>query len=159
VFDVGRRGFCDLSSMFSQKTSLYQDPNVSHTYSGGFDSPRESNSNSFQQQQTTDSYQSNSYQNDFFEQFDSKESRPKLKTQIAEAPIKAKTPKSSKPKENTSLLNSSPINKEVSREEALLGDLGGRPVIKKKSAKLAEDDVWNILNETSTKKPSSKRKQ
>lgn len=169
MFDVGRRGFCDLSSMFSQKTSLYQDPNASQTYSGGFDLARETEPDSYQSKANNDSYQQNSYQNEFFDQFEAKESRPKLKTQHQEhssLPKPKPTAKAAKPKESTSLLTSNlsssslANSKGVSKEEALLGDLAGRPVMKKKNAKSAEDDVWNMLNESSTtKKSSSRRKQ
>ena len=166
-FDVGRKGFCDLSSMFGQKASLYQDPNMSQTYGGGFDGTSGDDANFYQGQnrndQPSNSYQGNSYQNDFFDEFESKNNRPLAKSASSNSVSKM----SGKPKENTLLLTSSASSSGpnpsaaasgLSKEEQLLGQIAARPVQKKKNSKSAEDDVWNMLNETGPKKSSSKRK-
>lgn len=155
MFDVSRRGITDLSSMFSQKTSLYEDPNAENGYGQSGSGGR----GSYQGQASNDSYQSGYQANDQSDIFGDFESKPARSSSKQSPPQSAPSEGRARPKENTSLLTGGPAA--ISKEEQLLGQLQAKPIAKKKLPKTnAEDDAWSFLNETAPpkKSASSRRK-
>ena len=130
VFDVGKRGISDLSSLLGQRMSLYEDPNRGESFDGDYGS---------------NGYQSGGYQNL------SENAGNGLKTSGASGESKAL-------KETHSLHSSksTPANltaQAISREEQVLGNARS---VKKKTTE--EDDFWNMLSDEKPKKSSNRRK-
>ena len=135
VFDVGKKGFTDLSSLLGQRMSLYEDPNRGgESFDGG-----DYGSNGYQ------GYQTASNGNGFKSADKSSESRA-LK-------------ESGGLKESHSLHSSksTPANltaQAISREEQVLGS--ATRSVKKKTTE--EDDFWAMLGDDKPKKSSNRKK-
>lgn len=130
VFDVGKKGLTDLSSLLGQRMSLYEDPNRGgESFDGG-----DYGSNGYQ-----------SYQN-------LPDGGNGLKPAAASSESKAL-------KETHSLHSSksTPANlaaQAISREEQVLGN--NTRSVKKKTTE--EDDFWNMLSDEKPKKSGHRRK-
>lgn len=130
VFDVSKKGISDLSNIFTQKNSLYEDldPNRS---TGSFD----------------DDYQTNNYQS-----YQNSETNDTVSKDL-----KTSTQKTDSNSMRSS--KSTPVNlstgQSISKEEQVLGAGLNSKSIKKKNE---EDDVWSILASDDKPKKTNRRK-
>ena len=140
--DLGKKGFTDLSSMFSQKTNLYEDPNESLMGNGHGSSIASSSSfsNSYQTQDT-DQFRDSSpsgYGSGLTHNPISSESKAQMNSS---SPSASRTKSS---KKNSSVTTTTSF---VSREEKTLLDLEAEfnPSKNKAKKKTLEDEFWAEL--------------
>lgn len=132
VFDVSKKGINDLTGIFNQKTSLYEDPNRSGNSVDDYDILKNSD------------YQS--YQNSNFNENDNSENKKMHPSKST--PANLSNSQANPPTQTSGLL--------ISREEQVLG----KGINKSSKKKQDDDDFWSILNEENDKssRKSNRRK-